>query len=207
MTITTPEYELLYFPLRGRGEQIRLLFACAQIPFKNTPIADWPSVKASMPLGQLPVLRERVGERETLIPQTGAILRHLARAFDLYGSDEQQRTQCDILIETFVDWRAAFAPVDLAAMFGTAPEAIARYWSNLPSTLALVERFLTQSAAPEAGWFVGPQPTVVDVIAFDFLERHVQLRDDALAGSPSLKAFVERFRALPGVAAYLKQNR
>ena len=59
---SSPRFELLYFPVRGRGEQIRLMFACAQVPFTDTAVTDWPASRASMPLGQLPVLRERSEE-------------------------------------------------------------------------------------------------------------------------------------------------
>lgn len=77
--MSNTQYELLYFPARGRGEQIRLLFACAQVPFKNTGITDWPAMKSKMPLGQLPVLIEHTEGNEIHIPQSGAIMRHLAR--------------------------------------------------------------------------------------------------------------------------------
>lgn len=207
MSTPATEYELLYFPIRGRAEAIRLMFACAQVPFTDTGVTDWPSLKPSMPFGQLPVLRERTADGEALIPQSGAILRHLARTFDLYGANERQRTRCDVVAEAVGDWRERFTPVLMAGFFNTGPEAIAKYWSELPATLALFERLLGESAASGAGWFVGDRPTYADVLAFDTFDGHLGLRPESLDGAPGLKAFAERFRALPGVAAHLARRR
>lgn len=202
-----PKFELLYFPVRGRGEQIRLMFACAQVPFTDTNVTDWPASKASMPLGQLPVLREQTAEGETLIPQSGAITRHLARLFDMYGANEQQRTRADYLADAMTDWREKFVPIALAGMFKTDADTIAKYWNDLPATLSLFEKQLGQSSAPAAGWFVGEKVTFADVLAFEVLDGHLGLRPESLNDYPGLKAFTARFAALPGVAAYLAARR
>ncbi|VDN54768.1 unnamed protein product [Dracunculus medinensis] len=43
-------YKLLYFPIRGRAEPIRLLFHFAQVPFEDEIITfeKWPSRKAGL---------------------------------------------------------------------------------------------------------------------------------------------------------------
>ena len=53
------DYELLYFPARGRAEHIRLLFAFKGIPFTEIAPSDWPKQKPTTPFGQVPVLTER----------------------------------------------------------------------------------------------------------------------------------------------------
>jgi len=205
--MTSTQYELLYFPVRGRGEQIRLMFAAAQVPFTDTHVTDWPAQKAQMPLGQLPVLRARSAEGEMLIPQSSAIVRHLARAFDMYGKDERQRTMSDYIAEAINDWRGKFVPIALAPMFKTDAETIAKYWNELPATLATFEWLIGQSTAPAAGYFVGESVTFADVTAFDVLDGHLALRPECLSDYPGLRSFVERFSALPGVSAYLAGRR
>jgi len=201
--MSNSQYELLYFPVRGRGEQIRLTFALAQVPFTDTAVTDWPASKSSTPTGQLPVLRVRSESGETMIPQSFAIIRHIARQFHLYGTNEQQRTQCDVLADTANDWRNKWVPVAFAKMMNTPVETIEKYWHDLPGTLALFERLHGQSAAPEAGWFVGEKPTYADVVIFDILDEHVAVRPELLVDYPGLAGFVARFKALPGIAARL----
>ncbi len=46
---------------------------------------DWGAKKASFPLGQLPVLVEKTGDDSVVLPQSNAILRHLARTYSFYG--------------------------------------------------------------------------------------------------------------------------
>lgn len=204
--MSNTQYELLYFPARGRGEQIRLLFACAQVPFKNTGITDWPAMKSKMPLGQLPVLIEHTDGNEIHIPQSGAIMRHLARTFGLYGENEREATLTDVLAETVNDARAKFFPVLFAGLYGTSQETIEKYWSTVSATLSVFDKLLAQSFSKESGFFVGLKPSYADVAAFDLLWEHKVAKPECLAEFPALLTFLDRFAALPGVAAYLQQR-
>lgn len=201
--MSTIHYELLYFPARGRGEQIRLLFACAQVPFKNTGVTDWAALKAKMPLGQLPVLIEHSEAGELHIPQSGAIMRHLARTFGLYGENEREATMADVLAETVSDARSKFFPVLFAGLYGTSADAIEKYWSGVSLTLSVFDRLLAQSFSRESGLFVGLKPTFADVAAFDLLWEHKAAKPECLAEFPALLNFLDRFSSLPGVAEYL----
>jgi glutathione S-transferase len=205
--MSEPRYELQYFPARGRAEPIRLLFAAAQVPFTDIPITDWPASRSQTPLGQLPVLIEHSGDgSEFRIPQSGAIMRHLARRFDLYGKTERQKTMADYIADTTFDWRDKFVPIQFAAMMRTSEEALAKYWDNLPQTLAVFERLLGQSTQAEAGFFVGESVTYADIAVFEILDSHLTLRSDCLESFPVLKAFVARMHELPGIAEYLKNR-
>lgn len=191
-------YELQYFPIRGRGEPIRLLFALANVAYTNTGITNWPEFKPKTPLGQLPVLVERSEGGERQIAQSGTILRHLARVFDLYGADEAAKTQADFIADTTTDWRNKFIPVLYAKVFGTEQSTIDKYSKDLPTTLALFDRFLG-----DHDYFTGKSPTFADVLVFDTLDGNLGLNADCLKEFPRLAAFVERFRALPTVAEYI----
>ena len=56
---TLPTFELIYFPIHGRAEMLRLTFALGQAAFTDVPVTDWATLKPQMPLGQVPVLRKR----------------------------------------------------------------------------------------------------------------------------------------------------
>ncbi len=197
------EYELLYFPIRGRGEQVRLLFTLAGVAFTDTGVTDWPARKATTPTGQLPVLVDRSEGSEFQIPQSPAIMRHLARRFEMYGANAREKTMSDYIADSAQDWRNKFAPVAYPQFFGTTPEAIEQYWKALPDTLALFEKLLGQSTKPEAGFFVGDKPTFADVMVFDLLDGHLSFKPESLDGYPGLKAFVGRFRELPRIAEFI----
>jgi glutathione S-transferase len=194
-------YELLYFPIRGRGEAIRLVFALANAPYTNTGVTNWPEVKPKTPLGQMPVLIERNEQGERMIAQSGAIIRHLARVFDLYGKDEAQKTTADFIAETAGDWRGKFAPVQFAHFMNTDASVIEKYWADLPTTLALFTRLLGDNA-----FFTGESATYADVLVFDAIDGNVVMKPECLADFPKLSAFVERFRSLPGVAEHLAKR-
>ena len=49
--------------------------------------------------GQLPYIVD--GDLE--LPQTGAIMRYLARKHDLYGKDDTERAKIDMVFEAFMD--------------------------------------------------------------------------------------------------------
>ncbi|XP_063433079.1 glutathione S-transferase 1-like [Mytilus trossulus] len=91
-------YKLTYFNLRARGEVSRLLFATAGKEYEDCRITfeEWPSIKPTTPLGQVPVL----SVNGKLIPQSRAIERYLAREFGLYGKTNMENTMCDTIIDT-----------------------------------------------------------------------------------------------------------
>lgn len=194
-------YELFYFPLRGRAEPIRLLFALANVAYTNTGVTNWPEFKPKTPLGQMPVLVERDGTSERQIAQSGAILRHLARVFDLYGADEAHKTQADFIAETANDWRAKFAPVQFAGFMNTDKAVIEKYWADLNTTLAVFDRLLGDN-----DFFASKSATYADALVFDTLDGNVGLKADCLSSFPRLAAFVDRFRVLPGVAEYVAKR-
>ncbi|MBK8266630.1 MAG: glutathione S-transferase family protein [Nannocystis sp.] len=197
-------YELVYFPVRGRAEPIRLLFAAADVPFTDTAVTDWPALKPKTPLGKVPILIERGDDGEQVIPESMTILRHLARTFSLDGADERARVVADYTVEALNEWRSRFTPVLFASFARTEQSVIDKYWSDLPATLALFERLLAQAGG---AYFAGGALSYADLLAFDTLDGHLNLKPDALADAPGLHAFVARLREHPGLAAYLATRR
>lgn len=195
-------YELLYFPLRGRAEPIRLVFKAAGVAFTNTGVTNWPELKPKTPLGQLPVLVERSEAGERQIAQSGAIIRHLARVFGLYGDNEADMTTADMVAETVNDWRAKFAPVVFKAFMNTSEDVIAKYWSDLPGTLRQLASLLKPS-----GYFVADKVTFADLLAFDTIDGNLGLNADCLNDFPDLRAFYDRVAAHENIKTYLAERK
>lgn len=205
---TSPQYEVLYFPIRGRAESIRLLLHYTATPFADTPVSDWPALKGKTPLGQVPILIDRSGAAELVVPQSAAIMRHLARTLGAYGENEREHVLTDIVAETVQDARAKFTPVAFAARYNPPAETIEKYWSEgLPHICALLENLLSRSTQPSAGLFVGAKPTYADLMVFDLLDSHLAMKPSSLDGHPMLQAFHARIAALPTLSAYLATRR
>lgn len=67
-----PMHTLTYFPVYGRTENIRAMLWKAKIDFtdKRLPFAEWPAVKATLPVKGLPFMKLSDG---TVLYQSNAI--------------------------------------------------------------------------------------------------------------------------------------
>ncbi|WP_170319428.1 glutathione S-transferase [Polyangium spumosum] len=205
-----PERELVYFDIRGRAEAIRLLLAYVRAPYvdRGVPRADWPTLKQTVPLGQVPVLIERSAEGERVIPQSAAILRHLARVFGLDGANEDERVRADVVAETTHDLRAAWARVAYNPGWLKDQAATDAHFRDVfPRFRAILEGLLESSEEKGALYFAGPSPTYADFLVFAVLESHCEVVPSCLDGHGSLQRFLDDVRALPAIADYLARRR
>ena len=69
--------KLIYFDVYGRAESIRYLLAHAKVQYEEQHVqfSEWPTLKATMPSGQVPVW---IDEHGHILNQTIAILNALA---------------------------------------------------------------------------------------------------------------------------------
>lgn len=80
------QIKLLYFPLDGRGEAIRLTLVIGGVAYEDEIIEfkDWPARKPTTPFGSVPVLY--VDGKP--LAQTNSILRYVGRLAHLYPADD-----------------------------------------------------------------------------------------------------------------------
>ena len=79
-----PNYNLVYFNGRGRGELTRLIFAAANIPFTDSRIdlaTEWPARSNETPIGTLPYM----DVDGVILAQSAAIARFAAKEANLAG--------------------------------------------------------------------------------------------------------------------------
>ncbi|EER06304.1 glutathione s-transferase, putative [Perkinsus marinus ATCC 50983] len=96
-------YKLYYFAGRGRGEAVRFALALAGVEYENIFIRtrkDMLELIPKLKYCQVPMLETPDGKR---LVQTGAILRYIARKFDLYGGAEGKEERVDEIIEASAD--------------------------------------------------------------------------------------------------------
>ncbi len=200
-------YELYYFGVHGRAESIRLLFALAGCGFLDQRLGreEWLKKKSEMPLGQMPVLLERDDQGERFIPQSQAILRHLARTFGLAGTTEVEVTAVDVASETALDAGTGLSPLLFGAQRGDA-SAVAKYFADVwPVHARRLEKLLAQNGTG-SGFFVGERPTVADAAVFQVLHAHAALQPTALEPFAGLRAYHDRMSVLPQWRSYVEQR-
>jgi glutathione S-transferase len=198
--MTTPL--LTYFDVRGRAEVVRLILEETATPYRERRIqvADWPTLKPTLPFGQLPTFEDG----DLYIVQSHAIYRYLARKHNLYGSGERQHIRCDIVEEAFVDAQSIVGTFFWSPEFANKRDEFEA--TTLPDVLGKLQRLLEQNESGNAYW-VGNQLTLADFVAWHLLDyvRPFSLR--TLDRFEKLSSFKKRFEARPRIAAYLKSER
>jgi glutathione S-transferase len=181
-------YKLVYFPVRGRAQATEYLCADNDIKLEKEIVGmgDWTAKKPTVIFGQLPVLFD--GKFE--IAQSNAILRHLARKHGLYGKDETEATQIDMINDCQEDLRLTYLKL-IYQQYDTEKD---NYIKSLPEKLALFEKALGRNNGG-SGFFVGSKVSFLDYTMFDLLDNLTVLAPHSFDSFPLLKAFHGRFAA------------
>jgi glutathione S-transferase len=200
-----PNYKLVYFDFRGKGEPLRWIFAYAGVKFDDHRInyQDWPSLKASLPFPLLPYL-EVDGK---LLPQSGAIARYLAKQYGLAGKNDWEAAEADAVVgctdDAFSGARAWFQEKDekkKAAMQSNFCNEV------LPPYLQGLERKLKENSNGQ-NYLVGGSPTWADFVVGSALEGLTISMDKALLDKyPLLKAHNQRIRELKGIKEWIAKR-
>jgi len=108
-----PTFKLYYFNIRALAEPIRYLFAYGGQAYEDVRVerGDWPKLKPTMPMGQMPVL-EVDGHR---VHQSVAIERYVAKRVGLAGANDWENLQIDSVVDTINDLRQKIAAVHFEA--------------------------------------------------------------------------------------------
>jgi len=193
-------YEVLYFPGRGRAENIRLLFAESGVEFKYTRFTDeeWEAYKPKTPYGQLPCIKIN----DKILPQSYAIIRYLAKQFGLTLSDDFQ----DAMLDSFVEGARDVGEEHSRAFWASEgkQEKLDKFFSTtLPKYLDIWEKMLKENGGH---YFVGDKFTYGDIFAYRLLSEYQLQKKDLLQKYPHLDKFVTSVADRPNIAAYLKKR-
>ncbi|XP_072014620.1 glutathione S-transferase P-like [Amphiura filiformis] len=195
-----PEYKLMYFPIRGRGQAIRLLMLDQGVEFQESTIAfkEWPTLKATLAFGQCPVFYV---DGETLV-QSNTILRYLGKQCGLYGSTDMEAAYIDMLNDGVEDAYSRY----LKMIYNDYENGKDDYVTKvLPTWLASFEKWLATKADGKA-FLMGEKISYVDYNFFQFLDAQQILSSTCLDNLPLIKAYYERMAARPKLSEFLKSE-
>ncbi|KAK9760830.1 Glutathione S-transferase Mu 3 [Basidiobolus ranarum] len=198
----TPQYRILYFPIRGLAEELRLFLEEKDIPYTDESFEDWASVKPTLtPLEQVPI----VWDGDIKMRQSKAILRYMARKHDGEGRNDLEILQADVVAETTCDWRRKFGFLSYNPDFENLKDAYIK--ETIPFYLKAFEFFLEENG--DTGYFAGRDLTYADICVFDMVDNNLLLDAGSLSESqyPKLYKFYHDFKARPRIAAYLASER
>ncbi|PKO54125.1 MAG: glutathione S-transferase [Betaproteobacteria bacterium HGW-Betaproteobacteria-21] len=200
--------KLTYFDFSGgRAEPARLALHIGGIPFEDIRFApaDFPEVRKTTPLNQVPTLHIN----DVQVTQSDAITRYVGKLAGLYPADDLQALFCDEVLGALEDINTA-----LGATFGMTGDALknareALVAEALPRYLRWMEK---QLDAHGGEFFADQRLTVADLKAFVMLRwlgsgklDHIPV-DLVQTVAPKLVAYIERIGGVPAIAEYYKMR-
>jgi len=195
------EYDLVYFPIRGRAEGARLLFEDNGIPYKETNCGPWDNFvnnwKEKLLYGQCPLLREGSFE----LTQSNTILRYLGRKHNLYGCDAKESAKIDELNDGVEDVRNAYIKL-IYFTWDVEGQKKENYIPTISGKFKPFEKIIAGSKGHETGAAINGRVSYADYNLFDLCNVHEILSPGCLNEFKCLKAWHTKFAARPKIAAY-----
>jgi len=200
---THSKLTLYYFPLRGLGEEIRIVLEEIGVEYDDirAPIGSelHLDLKAKLlPFGQVPLLIDGTHH----LVQSKAILRYLGRKHNLYGDTEDQKIVADTLTEATVDFRSSWRKITYSTNFEHEKDDYIN--KELPPQLAKFENYLKKGGHT---YFASNNVTFADLVFYELLDLHTILAPHCLDAFPQLKAFKTHIEERPKIKAYLASGR
>jgi len=198
------DIKLTYFDLRVKGEPCRLLLAYAGLKYTDERItcpwddsAKWDTLKPTTRWGQMPCLTWN----GTVVCQSMAICRFLARECGLAGKTSLESAQVDEIIDVVQDaLNAIYSAWYTARDQKNNNSLVALTQKSIPNTLGMLEKCLNERGGQ---FMVGNSYTWADIHLFflcteDFLDQKV------LGGYPLVENLVGRVGALPNIKQWME---
>jgi glutathione S-transferase len=203
-----PSYKLTYFPLPGRAENVRVMFAVGGIPLEDNRIGGpaWPELKPKTTFGQLPIL-EVNGK---MLAQSSAIDRFAAKINGLYPADPFECALADQAYALLGEVSAVFSPTFNPAM--DPATKIATRIAICEGALRPKMAMLTTLIETKSGEFLaGSKLSFADVAVFVALSNMISGFMDGIPVTllndyPVIKAYRNKIAAIPAIKAYYENE-
>jgi len=193
---------LTYFPIRGRAEVIRLILEEKGIAYECDDIAleDWKNRRKQMPFQVVPVFQD--GNFQ--IAESQAIVRHLARKYQLYGRNEEEATRCDVLNGAIGDGMFELGTLFWDEEFSSKRDVFVK--KNLNRTLKNFDVYLG-SYTHANDFCVGDELTFADFLLWNYLDWVRAFSPSTLQQFPALCSLKAATENRPMIKSYLASER
>ncbi|CEM22076.1 unnamed protein product [Vitrella brassicaformis CCMP3155] len=207
-----PKVVLGYWDIRGLAQPCRLLLEYSNVPFEDKKYAleatpeggwsakSWLDVKHTLGVefSNLPYMIDG----DVKISQTNAIMRHICRNYNpkLLGEGPHEMARVDMCADVVMDYRNTIVKVAYGPDFDTNFKA----W--VETTMSKFLKCFSDHLADKE-WLVGKQITFPDFHLYELLDQTRLMKKDALDEYGNLKAYCDRFEALPAISSYMKSSR
>jgi glutathione S-transferase len=202
-----------YWDIRGLAQPIRYLLKYAGIEFNDkryefgegTSLQEmesirknWTPEKFTLDL-DFPNLPYYI-DGDVKLSQSLAIMRYLARKYDLFATDEKSLTLQDLVEQQIKDmgWNFIFGVLINKAEYEKNKALFLE--ETLPKQLELLSKFLGDNE-----WLVG-KLNYVDFLAYEVLDWLRQFSPENIQKFENLTQYLKRFENLAAISAYINSN-
>eukprot|EP00667_Euglena_gracilis_P016269 EG_transcript_17007 len=216
-----PKIKLTYFAIEGAAEKVRLAMVLSGIPFEDehVPFPEWQKIKPTVKFGQLPLMTV---DGAAPLAQSEAMLRYVGRLGGLYPEDKAPAI--DEAIGLVADLARAWAPSLYIAMKPSAfgyPADFQKTEEGQRVVKAVRTDFVAGDLKRFFGYFerllgdgafiTGDAPTIADCTLVPMLRGFLRgtiehVPTTCMEEHPKLKAYIDRFMALPRVAEWYRSK-
>ncbi|KAK8761847.1 hypothetical protein V5799_026880 [Amblyomma americanum] len=197
-----------YWDIRGLAQPIRNLLVYKGVQFEDKRYTFGPApeydrdkwLKEKFTLGlRFPNLPYYI-DGSVRLTQSLAILRYLARKYDLGALNDKEVTELDVLEQQARD-------LNIILAYGAVPQP--RYRERLKSYSENVKDMLEPWSKLLANrkWALGERLTYVDFLLYEGLDWHREFKPEAMERYPELVDYMDRFEALPNLKEYFASDK
>ena len=195
---------LYYLPLRSRLEFTRMILEHGNIPYEYVELtfAEWSVAKEKNEIchfNQLPSLKTQKG---TIISQSGAIVRYVAKLAGCYPADIDTAAEADMILELTQEMNL-INPIQCYYTIGSDAykENSATFFTAFPKQLAAAQRILR-----DRKFYGGEEPHYGDFALFHICNSVEFVAPGYLEPYPAIKTWYNTMLEVPSIAAYLAKR-
>jgi glutathione S-transferase len=200
-------FKLYDFDTNDQSDIIRLIFSFAGVLFKDKHVkqAEWDRVKDHIPVRQLPILR--VNNRFKIY-YFDAILRYLAREFNLYGIGNVDHAIVDMIIEANGAFREElFEQINNSTSIEQRKIILSQFINtHARNYLNQLEEFYEIFNRPGL-FYLGSEISLADLIVYQTIHYLIDINWNLLDDYPNLKKAHHHLENHPQLTDYLNSKK
>ncbi|OUM59755.1 hypothetical protein PIROE2DRAFT_63567 [Piromyces sp. E2] len=209
------KFEVYYFPIRARGEYVRLVLVAAKANWENKPVNDWSKEKFStegLLYKQVPMLIEhKANGKELRLVETSAIIRYIANTFNLTSDCSCKNALLDSYFTGLYDVASKIMSGVFHAKMGDGEpvEKVVLSNESIKNSIKYQEDILASNGSN--GHYMDDKLSYVDVVAYCLVEAYIN--EPELKGffsketTPNLIKVYETVSKIPEIAEYVKSEK